>query len=87
MSRARVVDQDVTHRLRGNAKKMSAVMKVFLFLFDQAQVRLMDQCGGLQRMSGVLLAHMTPRHLPQFVVDERHQLVERLTVTVIPLFQ
>ena len=47
----------------------------------------MDERGRLQRVTGVLLAHVTLGHLPQFPVDERHQLVQRLTVTMIPLLQ
>ena len=84
---ARVIDQNVTHRLRGDAKEMSAVLKVFFFLFDHAQVGLMDERGGLQSVTRVLLAHVTLGHLAQFLVDEGHQLVERLTVTMVPLLQ
>src|SRR5205814_8691097 len=82
-----VVNQDVTHRLCGDAKEMGAILKVFLFLFDHAQVRFMDERGRLQRMAGILLVHVTLSHLSQFVIDERHQFVERLTITMIPLLQ
>jgi hypothetical protein len=47
----------------------------------------MDERGGLQSVTWVLLAHVTLGHLAQFVVDEGHQLVERLTIAVIPLVQ
>jgi len=77
----------VTHRLGGDAKEMSAVLKVFFFLFDHPQVRLMDERGGLQSVTRVLLAHVTPGHLAQFLVDEGHQLVERFAIAVIPLLQ
>jgi hypothetical protein len=62
---------------------VGAILKVLLFLFHHAQVRFMDERGRLQRVTGILVAHITPGHLPQFVVDERHQFVERLSS---PLF-
>jgi hypothetical protein len=74
----------VTHLLCGDAKEMRPVLKVFLFLFDHPQVGFMDERGGLQGVTGVLLAHVSLGHLAQFLVDEGHQLVERLTVTMIP---
>jgi hypothetical protein len=64
---------------------MRPVLKVFLFLFDHPQVRFMDEGRGLQGVPGVLLAHIAPGHLPQFLVNEWHQLVERCTITIIPL--
>jgi hypothetical protein len=45
----------------------------------------MDEGRGLQGVPGVLLAHIAPGHLPQFLVNEWHQLVERCTITIIPL--
>jgi hypothetical protein len=73
-----IVDQDVPHRLRSDTKEMGAVLKVFLFLFDHAQIGLMYERGGLQSVTRVLLAHVTLGHLAQFLVDEGHQPVERL---------
>ena len=66
---------------------MRAVFKVFLLLIDHAKVRFMDEGGGLQCVPRVLLAHVVPGHLSQFLVDEWNQLVERLTIAMIPLLQ
>ena len=77
----------MTHGLCGDAKEMGAILKVLLFLFDHAQVRFMDERGRLQRMARILLVHVTLSHLSQFVVDERHQFVERLTIAAIPPVQ
>src|SRR5262249_42960819 len=46
----------------------------FLLLADQAQVGLVDQGGGLERLPGGLLGHLVCGEFAQLVVDEEQEL-------------
>ena len=71
-----MVDQDVPHRLRRDAEEMDAVLPVLVGVASQFQVRLVDHRGGLQRVTGGLLRHVTLGELVQFAVDQRNQLLQ-----------
>jgi hypothetical protein len=43
---------------------------------DQPDVRLIDECGSLERMAGAFAAHMAPREAAQFPMDEGQQPVQ-----------
>ena len=51
-------------------------------LADQAQVRLVDQGGGLKRLTGRLVAQLLGGELAQLVVDQRLELVGRSGVAL-----
>jgi len=42
MSCARVINQDVAHHLRGDAKEMSAILPIHHPLIDQTKIDLVD---------------------------------------------
>lgn len=44
-------NQDVPHGFGGRVKKMPAAFPTFVLVAQQAQVRLMDECGRLERLS------------------------------------
>jgi hypothetical protein len=50
-----VIDQDTAHQLRGQPDELRPVFPVHTILFKQAQIRLMDQSGGLKSMPTALL--------------------------------
>ncbi len=43
----------------------------------ESQIRFMHQCGRLQRLPGFLLSQFGRREFPQFVIDQRQQLLRR----------
>ena len=59
---------------------MRAVRKGGRFVAEQADERLVDQCRGLEGVTGPLVPHERARDAAQVDDDERHQLVERLVV-------
>jgi len=61
---------------------VSAVLPAHLGSTAQALVRLVDQGGGLQRVPGPLLPHVTMRHAVQFPIDQRDQFLEGAIVTM-----
>ena len=54
---------------------------------DQPQVRLVDERRRLQCVPDTLPTDIAPSQPPQFVVHERHQLVERGLVATPPGFE
>ena len=51
---------------------------------DHAQVRFMDQGCALNALTGRFMAKVTARQSPQFVVDERDQLLQGTVIAVSP---
>ena len=83
-----MVDKHAAHQLRGGAKEMRPILPVVVMVRDEAQIRLIDQGGWLQHVSGRLAPKMRSREKPQLRVDERHQVGKRVTATrVYPLEQ
>ena len=51
---------------------------------EQADIRFVDERGGLKRVFPAFAAHVTARDPPQLVVHQREQLVEGGLVTGSP---
>src|SRR5690349_4815646 len=81
----RVVDENPPHQLRGNREEVSAVLPVHFSLGEQLDVSLIDDGGGLQPVVAPLARQLPRGNRPEFLVDDRDQAVERLTVPVFPL--
>ena len=79
-ARARALDQDLAHRVRGNRAEVRAVLPAIRPVLHQPQVGLVDEAGRLQRLARTLAAKVAGREPPQFLVDDRQQRVERLPV-------
>ena len=80
----RTLDKDTAHRLRGDGKKMGAVLPVHALVVDQAHVRFVDQRCGLQAVAGTLTFQEIMRQTVEFGVDDRRQSCERALVPVSP---
>src|SRR5437660_10787593 len=70
---ARVLHEDAAHGL-GRAEVSPAVPVLGLVHVHQAEVRLVDQRGGLQRLPGLLPRQFRRRQAAQLFVDQRQQL-------------
>ena len=82
-----VVHEDAAHDLRRDTKEVRAMLPVFIFLPEQAQIHLVDQGCRLQRVPDALLPHIAVRHPVQFGVDQRQQFIERRAVAPAPTLQ
>src|SRR5262249_21188977 len=73
---AGAVDEDAAHGLGGGSEEMPAAVPVpFLVVPDQAQVGLVNQGGGLERLSRLLVGQLLGGELAQLVVDQRQELL------------
>src|SRR5687767_4966100 len=72
-ARARVVNQDAAHRLRGDGEEVCAVLPADARLTAELEVSLIDECGGLERVPLALAANVVVREPMQLALDEREQ--------------
>jgi hypothetical protein len=63
---------------------VGAILPVWRVLSDHAQVRFMNQGCALNALTGRFTAKVTARQSPQFVVDERDQLLQGSMIAVSP---
>jgi hypothetical protein len=66
----------VAHDLRGNRDEVSTVAHEELRLAHDSKIRLMNQRGGLQRVSVTLAAEVVRRKPSKLSVRERHPALE-----------
>ena len=76
LPRAGVIDQDAPHQPGGHREEVGAVLPFHLADVDQAQVRLVDERGRLERVPGALPAHLPVRETAQLLVHQGNQLLE-----------
>src|SRR5579864_7790546 len=72
---AGVVYQDMPHRGRCYAKKMSTVLPILTRIAREANVGFKHQRGGLQSLSRPLLPHLPSGNATQLVIDNGDELV------------
>jgi hypothetical protein len=73
-------DEDAAHGLRRDRKKVSTPFELRIPVPGQPEPSLVDEGGGLERVTGCLLRHFVGGDPAQFVVYQRQQLVGRLGI-------
>ena len=64
---------------------VAAALPVTLFASFNFQIGFVNQVSSLKRVSRRLTSHMSPCHQPQFVIDERHQLLKCVFIPLTPI--
>ena len=70
-----------------SAKKCARSRHCSPLMPGQAQVHLVDEGRGLQRVGGALAAHVVIGEAPQLVIHERHETVQRFGILSRPVRQ
>ena len=86
-ARARVIDEHPPHHLRGDAKKVRAVLPGDALLPDQLEVDLVHERGRLKGVSGGFVTQEARGLLSQLAIDERQQIIACLQVALAPRAQ
>jgi hypothetical protein len=73
----RVVDEDATHRLRGDCEEVSAPTPFDSRLIDEPKVSLVDERGGLQGLTRALLPQIGSGQATKLLVDARKEVRRR----------
>ena len=79
-----MVDQHPSHQLGRDGEELRAVLPVGVLLIHELEVGLVDERRGLQRVLGPLSPEMRVRDPVQFLVDERHQVIEGIAIALVP---
>jgi hypothetical protein len=72
-----VVDQNAPHETRGQRQEVRAILPAYATKIDQSNEGFVDERGCLQRVIVTLATHLETGEAPQFLVDDRNQLIER----------
>ncbi len=83
-ARARHVDEDAAHDLRGGAEEMRAVLPLHVLPVHQPQVGLVDERRRLQDVARPLAGHLARRQPVQLVLDHGRQGLERSRIAATP---
>ena len=62
--KSRMVNEDLSHQLRGEAKKVNSVLQADVLYLHQPKICLVDQSRGLQCMVRALRPHVAPSEPP-----------------------
>src|SRR5882762_4117335 len=87
LTTASVIDQHAAHQSGCDSEEVSSILPMDATLIDQLHVDLVDERGRLKRVIVPFLAKVLPSEMMKLVVDERHELVERGTITSAPAIQ
>ncbi len=79
-----VVHQDAAHHAGRDAEEVRPALPVDLVVVHQAQVRLVDQGRGLERVVAAFAAQVAARHLAQFLVDRRQEFLRGCHAAALP---
>ena len=81
-----MIDQHLAHDARHDSQKVRPVGELRFVVVEQLHPRLVDQCSGLERMSG-LVPHEAPRDAPQFIINQRRQALEGRVAPLSPALE
>ncbi len=84
---AGVIDKDQTHEVGGDAEEMGSALEVLTVLLDEFGEGLVKQSGGLEGVTGALVAEGTAGETAEFVVNDGRKRVESGLVAIAPLLE
>src|SRR5829696_5644113 len=84
---ARVVAQDVSHRLRGDGAEMRTTRGRRVLLSCHLEIDLVHERGGVERNVTVPPSSLLAGQCPELVVDERKQRIQSLAVATLGCLQ
>jgi hypothetical protein len=78
---ARMVDENPPHRLRRCREKVRPTLPGHFARPDEFQIRLVDQCRGLERVTGSLLVQLVLRGRSELLIEKGPQRLRRCAVS------
>ena len=83
----RVVDKDPAHDPGRDTEEMRSILPFDIALFDQPQVRLVNERGWLERVARAFVSKLTGGNPAQLGIDERQQAVEGVSIATTPVVE
>lgn len=84
---ARVLDQDLPHKLGADCQEMFAILELTCALFFEPQIGLMHKGGALQGVVRTFFLQIVVRHFAKFVINEGNESAQSLVITGMPVRQ
>lgn len=84
---ARVVHKDPAHDARRYTEEVRPIVPVDVALFDQTQIRLMNERGWLERMARAFVSKLTGGNPAQLGIHERQQTIEGASIATTPVVE
>ena len=84
-SAASLFDEDAAHGLCGGGEEVVAAVK--LLVAGEAQIRFVDQGGGIERLARLFVSQLGRGDPAQLVVEQRQELLRGLRVALLNGFQ
>ena len=81
---SRMINKQPAHATGGNRHEMSAIAKTSVSQPRELEVRLMDECRRGEGKVAPLIAPAVMGHLAKPLVDDRHELLERRGIAIVP---
>ena len=76
------LDENLSHGAGGDAEKVRPILPRQMRVLQQAEVDVMHERRGLERLAGTLTPEKAGGQAPQLVVDQRHQRRKRLLIAL-----
>src|SRR5207245_7240275 len=67
-----------------NGEKVCAILPVNSLTINEPEISFVNQCRRLHGVAGPLAAHVTMRKSAQFLMNQRHQLIESRFIAATP---
>src|ERR1041384_8191907 len=83
--RARMIDEDLPHQPRGDAKEMGTTLPSGQLLFNHSEIRFMKKGGWLEGLGFLFFSEIAGGEFAQFLIHERHQLIESAFIALLPI--
>jgi hypothetical protein len=81
------IDKNPPHDLGSDTVKMRPILPLDAPLIDQADISFMNECSRLKRIIGPLSPQTPGSEAPKLPINQRQQILECPTTTLIPLDQ
>lgn len=82
-----MIDEDVANHSGSHGKEVRTVLPPRVSAIDQAEIRLVDECGGVERMVRSFTAESPTGDASKLLVHECDEFVEGLVVSLGGLLQ
>ena len=84
---ARVIDENFAHQTRCHRKEVHAIAECHAIEIHQPHIGFVNERRGLQRVILTFQPQSGARDSPELVIDERHEPIEGLLITALPIAQ
>lgn len=81
------IRKDAPHLAGTNGEEVRPVLPVYTLQIDHFEIKLVDQCGCLERVRCALARQALPCRAMQFLVDQGCQLLQGVRVATVPSLQ